>query len=353
MVLRWRGIGFAPLVFAGLILAGCDSSPEPPTTVSATDTALPTDLKTQVRDQLTANCDSADALEGAVKGLLNQPGPDTLDAAKAAWKSAHQTYQTVALLYQLADTAPPHWYQDQRDPVDAHPMLPGYLDQVPGYPNSGLVYSETPLSPSFLKKNHQSTDFFYLTLGFHPMEFLLWERPGGKHPSRIYDSEGAEDSQGIRTQLRRRTLLRLISERLTDDLRALCTPPNEAYLIRQLHQRLSGDSSVTAIVEEALETTLGEALQRRQKHPSGQTGDGMPVAHSPWAGTDIAEWRHLLSSFRENGLPALTENDVPDSLLASLKSLEETMSKLPKSPSGESLDPVLEALAQLNAQSDD
>ncbi|PVY70362.1 imelysin [Tamilnaduibacter salinus] len=349
MVRRWFGIGLIVLV-----LAGCDSAPEPPPTVaSSAGTALSDNLKTLVRGQLIDSCDSASALSDAVNGLLNEPTPDSLNTAKVAWKAAHREYQAIALLYQLADTAPPHWYQGRRDPVDAHPILPGYLDQVPGYPNSGLVYSETPLTPSFLKNAHQSIDFYYLTLGFHPMEFLLWERPGEVHPAQIYESAQDGDNQGVRTQRRRRTLLRLIAERLENDLNALCTPPNQAYLLRALHQRMARTESVTGVLTDTLETTLGEVLERRQNHPSGQTEEGMPVAHSPWAGADMAEWQHLISDLRTSWLPALAEDDEPEALSTALQSLEEAIRRLPESPFGESIDPVLEALAQLKTRAGD
>lgn len=297
------------------MLAGC-SEPPPPEDKSAledgeTASAIPEALKTAVSEQTQTVCDTSATLTEKINQFLDMPSVDSLKATRDSWRLAHETYQELAALYHIAELPLPHQFND-RDPVDAYPMLPGYLDQVPNYPRSGLTFSEVPLTPQFLREEHQSTDFFYLTLGFHPLESLLWpqgSRPAEATLSNFKPSNPAPEPDKIDAPQRRRDLLRLIAAGLKRDTQPLCQPQNQAYLVTSLAELHETPSKAAVRLEQTLAETIGSALARWHKHPEGEDRNGMPVAHSPQARSDFAEYGAVVGYLKNTWLPILLENE--------------------------------------------
>lgn len=226
-----------PALLVALLLSACNPAPEPAGTEpqEAPVTVTPdADTRNWVTRHSQALCDTTAELHDRVTTFLDAPSGDTLDAARALWRQAHDHYRLLRAGYQLAGLQPPH-VADGRDPVDAWPLIPGYLDQVPGYPYSGLVYSEVPLTPDFLAAEHQSTDFDYLTLGFHPLEFMLWGNPGEGREDQAQKFAGQVDSPDqLDSPGRRRDLTRLISNQLQRSVAPLCSAEEQARLASAL-----------------------------------------------------------------------------------------------------------------------
>ncbi|WP_148861689.1 imelysin family protein [Marinobacter fonticola] len=298
------GLGIA------LLLAGCSEPPPPgeaPVVSEAEPATIPPALKTAVTEQTQAVCESVSTLHDRINQFLDAPSAQTLTSARETWRGAHQTYQQLATLYRIADLSLPHQFND-RDPVDAHPMLPGYLDQVPHYPRSGLTFSEVPLTPDFLRKEHQSTDFFYLTLGFHPLESLLW--PKGHRPIEAtlanFRTPGATPETGkINAPERRQDLLRLIATALQRDIQPLCQPQNQAHLIAGLARLHQAPPKAAVRLERTLANTVGTALAAWAKNPEGEDRNGMPVGHSPQARTDFSEYSAVVNALKATWIPIL------------------------------------------------
>lgn len=316
-----------------LLLAGCSEPPPPDETPIAeeteTATAIPEALKSAVTEKTQAVCDDTETLTQHVTQFLDAPGTDSLKTARDSWRQAHETYLQLATVYRIAELSLPHQFND-RDPVDAHPMLPGYLDQVPNYPRSGLTFSEVPLTPEFLREEHQSTDFYYLTLGFHPMESLLW--PQGSRPAeatlanfQIHESKPEDDR--INAPQRRQDLLRLIATALERDTRPLCAPQNQAYLMTELAGLSESPAQAAVRLERTLADTVGDALARWSQNPEGEDRNGMPIAHSPEARSDFAEYGAMISYLRNTWLPILLK-DNEEALVEAQQSLETLESKL-------------------------
>ena len=327
------GLGLA------LLLTGCSESPPPDEAPIAEEAdkvrEIPEALKSAVTEKTQAICDATGTLAEQVTRFLDAPGIDSLAAARESWRHAHQTYQQLTAVYQIADLSTPQRFND-RDPVDAHPMLPGYLDQVPNYPRSGLTCSEVPLTPEFLRKEHQSTDFYYLTLGFHPMESLLW--PSGSRQAEatlanFQTTASEQDGDQINAPQRRTDLLRLIATALHRDTQSFCQPQNQAYLMTELAGLSESPTKAAVRLERTLANTVGDTLARWSQNPEGEDRNGMPVAHSPQAQSDFAEYSSVTSYLRNTWLPILLKDkeDALEEAQQSLETLESTLAAIDQS----------------------
>lgn len=329
-----RSLGLA------LLLTGCSEPPPPEeapiTEGTETATAIPEALKSAVSEKTQAVCDDTETLTQHVTQFLDAPGIDSLKTARDGWRQAHETYLQLATIYRIAELPPPQQFND-RDPVDAHPMLPGYLDQVPNYPRSGLTFSEVPLTPEFLREEHQSTDFYYLTLGFHPLESLLW--PQGNRPAEAtlanFQAQASKpNGDRINAPQRRQDLLRLIATALERDTQPLCQPQNQAYLMTELANLSESPAKAAVRLERTLAGTVGDALSRWSQNPEGEDRNGMPVAHSPQARSDFAEYSATLNYLRNTWLPILLKGE-EEGLTEAQQSLETLAHKLAAIDQGE------------------
>ncbi|MDX1757543.1 MAG: imelysin family protein [Marinobacter sp.] len=236
-----------------LALVACGPAPDEPTPQPPSAPAA----APQLVERSNRLCRAVDDLQQAVTGFLAAPGEAPLVTARSAWHDAHDAYRLVLSDYQQAGVLPPQIHED-RDPIDAYPMLPGYLDQVPGYPRSGLIYSEVPLTPDVLADEHQSTDFHYLTLGFHPLEFMLWGNPGesvSDQTSKFVAGQSPESGEAIDVAERRHDLTRLIAVALQRHSRQLCQDAEQRRLTAALSNAQALDTLVTSAEAVAHENT--------------------------------------------------------------------------------------------------
>lgn len=210
---------FVLLLLLALVLAGCSQEPEdsPATAPAMASTALP-----QLVERSNQLCRTVGQLQERINLFLDAPTEASLNEARRVWQEAHQAYRLVQSDYVQAGMTPPQ-IEDSRDPIDAYPILPGYLDQVPGYPHSGVVFSEVPLTPEFLTQEHQSTDFHYVIQGFHPLEFMLWGNPEESVADQVAKFLiPLPESDRIDVAARRKDLTRLMASALTRHSQALC-----------------------------------------------------------------------------------------------------------------------------------
>ncbi|MDC0663084.1 imelysin family protein [Marinobacter sp. SS21] len=214
------------LPLLGLILTACSPAPED----------APASLAPQAEPALAARsnalCQATHRLQQQVVAFLDAPTEASLANARQTWQAAHQAYRLVQSDYALAGLTPPQ-IADSRDPIDAFPLLPGYLDQVPGYPNSGVVFSDVPLTPEFLAREHQSTDFHYAILGFHPLEFMLWGNPGENAADQVNKFLGGPpkpEAEAIDVSGRRKDLIRLMAHSLDQQSKRLCEDEEQRRL---------------------------------------------------------------------------------------------------------------------------
>ncbi|MFP5306094.1 MAG: imelysin family protein, partial [Gammaproteobacteria bacterium] len=133
---------------------------------------------------------TAQTLHAAARKLVDAPGPETLDAARAAWIAARRPYaQTEALRFG-------NWVVDDWEAqVNAWPLDEGLIDYVDdGYAGAGdnllahadLIHADavmlggirvdtTQLNPALLAQlQRQAPVETAVAVGYHAVEFLLW-----------------------------------------------------------------------------------------------------------------------------------------------------------------------------------
>ncbi len=318
-----------PFLPAILLLTAC-GEPRAPENQKSDQSPPSAEISDVIRDRVeglsNAVCGSAKDLKTSITSFLNSPTPETLMAARTHWRQAHQSYDNLMLAYQLARQDPLH-IEDDRDTVDASPILPGYLDRVPGYPRSGIVYSEVPLTPEFVRKEHQSTDFLYLTLGFHPLEAMLWGSADQSAEARamLYVSTESVPEDKVDSRARRVDLLRLIAHGLNRDVGTLCPLAGQEPLMSKLALLSKNEARAKQAIAGALEAVVEPKLSAWQNNPEGEDRNGMPVWHAPFAKTDFTSMSVQVTALRTQWLPVLAPHD-PEA--DSREALEERFSVL-------------------------
>ncbi|MEQ8315670.1 MAG: imelysin family protein [Gammaproteobacteria bacterium] len=190
----------------GLLLA-CDAdnpAPDasaPPASDSAETTlrldpeqaALTTEITNAYLRQVDADFNTVDAelesLAGAVSDLLASPDAASLQEARSAWISANTAYELTSVHRFFADTIASDadslaFFQLQYQ-INHWPILPGYIDYVVNYPDSGIVNDMTvAIEPDSLRAQHGAFDADEAAIGFQVVEFLLWGENVNDSPAR-------------------------------------------------------------------------------------------------------------------------------------------------------------------------
>lgn len=192
-----------------LLLAGC-SKPEQidvPDNLNeiANGEEITAQFKTYSSARNRAFIDAVQALSDAITNFLDVPDEIRLEQARTSWLAAHEAF-SYAQFGLLID---PESSNDLLFQIDAWPIQPGYIDNLPEYPTSGIVFDETlEITPDNLLKQHGFSDDEEVVLGLHALELLLFTRD-------ISDFIVTVDNASIKT--RRRTLLQLMNNQLRSD----------------------------------------------------------------------------------------------------------------------------------------
>lgn len=249
--MTFRRLVFFPIALS--LLGGCDFfQQEAPTHQKPKIQAEKPGLKTQDIKQLVNYVSlngyelfskaaiEAENLEQSIALLLRNPKPETFEAAKKQWRSAYSSYLMTQPYYYLPIKDPIEWvqkgiaYKNLAANIDSYPIEGGYIDYLKGYPFSGLVNDlAIEINEANLIEQHGLADPSYASLGFHVLEFLLWGEEGQRQVSDYYpqknqqetytaDSVSLEKSQSssykIQNHLRRRAMLKLVSQKLVKDI---------------------------------------------------------------------------------------------------------------------------------------
>ena len=226
--------------------------------------ALTTHYLSLAAQQFKTTCSNAEQLQTSVQLFLSAPNKKTLEEARLHWISTHNSY-IGSKLFRALNIKHPELDHSQIDPVkhslairiDQSPLLPGYLDAVEGYPQSGYVFSPLPIDAVTLNNEHQFSDTLYVTLGFHAVEFLLWgegneqTRTSSDYAVPIDNKENPESAQARRSQL-----LSLTTKLLTEDLQMQCQEwlTTEGYYPSQLSAKSEKEQNeyIVATMEQRL-----------------------------------------------------------------------------------------------------
>lgn len=208
---------------------------------------------------------SAEQLHHAIEAFLQQPNQENRQQAQQHWRNVYEQFQTMQPMQPyLTSIAPPNQLQHITK-MDQWPIIPGYIDSIPGYPHSGIVNDVTvTLDLNTVIAQHSPTDVSEASFGLHVIEFFLWgASPKELKPLQQFHKQAHWNSpqQQPITQHpnnRRRQYLLLVSQQL----RATCRQINSLW-------GLPKSTSHASLALKSLHQTLGEI--RKDLHLSTPT----------------------------------------------------------------------------------
>ncbi len=297
-------------------LLGCSESSENPTgesvvneEVVGTTTTLSEEVSTslvsllqgylfQIDSDYSAVAEALVMLQTEIDSFLAAPDESSLDSVRRSWLAANSQYELTSAHRYFADAIftddfALQFFQVQYE-VNHWPILPGYLDYVDGYPNSGIVNDMTvSLEPINLRQQHGAFDINEVSLGFHAIEFLLWgENLEGNNPRPYTDflaqteltpvqlSDGMEVSQ--LSNNRRRLYLQTSTQILREDLQNLMSLWAEGSSIFRTELATRSGTALLLNVLDGLTGLLTEELLVRSLYPmlNGDFEDSLPSRFS-------------------------------------------------------------------------
>ena len=401
-------------VLLPLILVGCDNLLESPKekNVHTPEVKLNGDsllsaanlfAYTQMSDALS----KAQALDAVITSFLHHPNPLSLEEAQAAWKTAYESYLKVSYFDQVPRFEKPKFHEDLetyaniKEEIDSWPIEAGYIDYLPMYPLSGIVNDLTlKISHEGILEQHGFSDRRFASLGFHPMEFLLFGE-GGKRSAKDFipqensmetvitdtkqiseterakleaeafeehakeheqeahtDSNHSASTQvGPQNHNRRREYLRLLSAHIVKNLQKLADrwEPAHGYYAKQWRQPQQ-KQNIERIYQAAIDLLQTEVLDQHLYILQSQKD--LDDLRSPFAAQDISNIRALLEGIEvlfstESGFLAEIkgrEAEVADKLTAQFKRLIRDVKKLPNTVVQEPLDKRQQALKPIQTK---
>jgi hypothetical protein len=312
-------------ILAVLALAGCDQPAPPPAAVepavmheSSERRALTGLLKTEQVERLRRLTVTAKIYRDAIDGLLGDPQEERLATAREAWTQLYRGFNeaVVVLACRASEDSQLAGLLQQ---VDVFPILPGYIDGLKQWPDSGIVHDVSlPLTRDSLREQQAMTAQEEASLGFQVVAFLLYGEPGSPRlladlsaTSYSEDNDLAEQDQPAN---RRRAYLHLASELLVEDVLQLASNPYELPLIGQ-HCPMDSLRRAT----ERLIRVIGLAEHTEvagdyfAEHSRQVAMAGLHQALQPWLqeSSPLHEWAKVEAGVsRLPALPPATEVDI-------------------------------------------
>ena len=342
------------LVVTGALLASCSNDEQPNTESSANGVAigepspaLDPSLYAPIRNILIGYLNQIDtdyntlateltSLENQVAEFLESPQASSMNSVRSGWLSAHSSYELTTLHRYFAEQILSEeevlalyqfYYQ-----INHWPILPGYVDYVGTYSNSGIVNDITVnIDIPTLREQHGAFDLAEASLGFHVLEFLIWgenltrqaERPASDYFV-ITELNASEIEGGFEldqlSNNRRREMLVLNTQSLLSDFnssREIWSLGSETF--RNELNALNG-SEIIILLLEAMTSMLTEEMLIRSLYPL-LNGEYIESIQSPFSHSTQNVVSAQLSSVERLLLETTTDYGRSlDSVLASLSS---------------------------------
>jgi hypothetical protein len=159
--------------------------------------------------------------------------------------------------------------------LDQHPIISGYLDAVPNYPTSGLIFTEQTLSTEYINNEHQFSDTAYVAIGFHALEFMLTGGLNQTPEERHLEFSSLSDAPEQNTPSYRRSLyVQLLTEGINDDLKKLSSAwtTNDGFYPRTLSELLPDESN--RLIQQAYKIEE-HALSQLKEHEKSSHPDAI------------------------------------------------------------------------------
>jgi uncharacterized iron-regulated protein len=221
-------------------------------------------------------------LQSSIVMLTEQANNENLSLSKQAWLNAHSAYELTTLhryfATQLLGEQNSLALMQIQYKINHWPIIPGYIDYVNGYPDSGIVHDiNVNLDVNSLREQHGTFDISEVTLGFHVIEFLLWGNDSDAVPRPADDFDAVleltpeeKESGYFLEQLsnnRRRLFLSIATGTLVKDFRALQSLwLSEEPSIRRGIESTSATELIVSLAD-SVSAMLTEELLLRSLYP--------------------------------------------------------------------------------------
>jgi putative iron-regulated protein len=327
-------------MLAALLLAGCsDNAAEPQIAETAAEAApsafelLNPELSASAKEialeyvqQIDTDFKQAgieiEKFQSSITTLTDQTNIENLSLSKQAWLNAHSAYELTTLhryfAAQLLGEQNSLALMQLQYQINHWPIVPGYIDYVDGYPDSGIVHDiNVNLDADSLREQHGSFDVSEVTLGFHVIEFLLWgyDADSVVRPTTDFDAvlelTPKEIESGYTLERlsnnRRRLFLTIVADTLVKDFLAL----QSLWLAEEpsISQRIESTSGTELIVilADSMSAMLTQELLLRSLYPM-LNGDFVESVQSPYSRSTQNVVSSQLSGLERLLLERQTEN---------------------------------------------
>lgn len=244
--LQLRSLTVAFMTFLMVSIGGCEKKPttepteiqtqfpetrpETPLFVASLEDSLA--FFQQGEDALALAIQSAEQLALSTQTFLSNPSEATLEETQLLWLESVMDYRRFTLWRHLGLVAPSTFTRLNRldYQISGYPIQPGFLDKFGEYQFSGLVNDISfPITKENLIHRHGITDLSEVVLGYHAIEFMLFNTDGARMPSDFQvvteinaklRERGFEDVKEL-PRNRRRDLLYHQTTLLIEDLKQL------------------------------------------------------------------------------------------------------------------------------------
>jgi len=396
----------ALIIVSALGMSGCDKFLDKPEKIVTSKPVIEVNsdallsasnlyVYTQMADALT----KAQELDAVITSFLHHPNPLALEETQAAWIKAYSAYVKVSFFDQVPRFEKPQFREENdtyaliQERIDSWPIEPGYIDYLPLYPLSGIVNDLTlKINVEDISAQHGFSDARFASLGFHPLEFLLFAE-NGKRSAKDFipqensvevvsadtapkeseehieeamtesaDGEAVHDHEhvqvsGPQNHNRRREYIRLLSGLIVKNLQKLADrwEPAHGYYAKQWRQPKTTQqvANLSMIYQAVLDTLQGTLLEKHiQPLVTQNLADDL---RSPFAKQDVQNILDLIMGIEslfnmENGFISEIKKqnaETADKLTAQFKRLITDTKALPKNLTELPLDKRKSALAPI------
>ena len=146
---------------------------------SAAVTTLIAQYLTRIDSDFSAVQSELESMQSEIERFLENPNATAINAVRAAWLRAHSAYELTTVHRHFAQTVVNEATRlnllSLQYQINHWPILPGYIDYLSSYPESGIVNDMTvPLTADDIRAQHGLFDINEAAVGFHALEFLIW-----------------------------------------------------------------------------------------------------------------------------------------------------------------------------------
>ena len=281
-------------LIVSVLLAGCEKPPvkEPVRSIATIDRNQVIQIADQLKQHAASNrvdlTKEVAALQAATNRFLASPDEQHLSTLQLSWQSAHEAYTRAQFGFLTLD-------EERRQliyRIDAWPVQPGFIDDLPLYPGSGIINDETLiLSPEVLISQHGITDEEEVSLGFHAMEYLIFARPLSDFiPFSTPDFErDSKQGTGLQQVERRRQFLAIVATQLVNDTDSMFVACAGQFDIEDYPEALN-------VLKQVLKGNLQKLRMAFRESNLVTTTD---AGHSTFSGTSLLTLKSEIDSLEQ------------------------------------------------------